>query len=154
MLTPFECVVLDKFEGVLSGDLLESRRYADAHEMHVLLQPCGLRLLVLEGREEAGEQLSRVYPGADRLDDEDLRAGALDMVFVRYQSGAFQHYESVCFAGGEPWRVGGEVRERVEACHAACAVSQSLRRGEVDVARASMLSLLQTSGALRAGAVL
>ena len=154
VLTPFECVVLDKFEGVLSGDLLESRRYADAHEMHVLLQPCGLKLLVLEGREEAGEQLSRVYPGAERLDDEDLRAGALDMVFVRYQSGAFEHYESVCFADGGPWRVRGEVRERVEAWHAACAVSQALRRGEVDVARASMLSLLQTSGASGAGAVL
>ena len=136
-----------RFEGILAGDLLESRRYADAHEMYVLLQPCGLRLLVVEGREEAGEALSRVYPGQGRFDVTELEAGALDMIVVRYQSGSYQHYESVCFVDGSPWRVSDDVRARVEACYAACTVSQALRRGEVDVARTTMLGLMQAGAA-------
>ena len=41
-LTPFQCVVLDKSEGVLTGDLYESRRYADDTDMQVFFCHSGL----------------------------------------------------------------------------------------------------------------
>ena len=63
-------MVLDKFEGVLGGDLSDARRYADEHEILALLRPCGLELLVIEGNDAPGgaDQRSRVYPGLEQMD--------------------------------------------------------------------------------------
>ena len=86
-LTPFQCVVLDKFEGVITGDLYASRRYADDSDMQVLLGPSGL---VLESNDIVATGpgcRSRLYPSLERTSAgraaDLLEAGALDMVFVR-----------------------------------------------------------------------
>ena len=150
-LTPFACVILDKFEGVLSNDLLEVRRYAGDHEMQALLRPCGLQMLVVESTDmlEGHAQRSRVYPGWHGLDVAQtmLVTGALDAVVVRYELGSYKHYQSVCFDSGEPWSLSEDARARVEASHAACDVSQAVLRGEADEARLMMLTALQRAGA-------
>ena len=120
-LTPFQCVVLDKLEGVITGDLFDSRRYADDNDMQVLLGPSGLEALVLESNDVlgAGEACrSRLYPSHQRADAgraaELLEAGALDLVFVRYELGAYWHYVSVAFDCGSPWRLDGAKRDALE----------------------------------------
>ena len=49
LLMPFDVLLLDKFEGVLTRDLLAERRYADDYEIIALMGACGLELLVVEG---------------------------------------------------------------------------------------------------------
>jgi hypothetical protein len=147
---PFAVAVLDKFEGVLAGDLLEPRRYADHMEMHCLLQACALRALVVDGSGatvEACELLSRVQPGGDSWAEAvpEVRGGALDMVFARYDTPGWQHYRSVRFLGGGAWRVSDEARGRVAARFAACDVCQALLVGDSDLARGIMLSLMGPS---------
>ena len=69
LLTAFECDVLDKFEGVLAGDLLDERRYADDQAMQVLLAPAGLEVLVLESNDVLGGEAtarSKVFPSWER----------------------------------------------------------------------------------------
>ena len=55
-LTPFECFVLDKLEGVISGDLFESPRYADDQDLQVLFELAGLEVLVLESNDVLASQ--------------------------------------------------------------------------------------------------
>jgi hypothetical protein len=145
-MTPFEVMLLDKFEGVLSGDLLDERRYADMYEMLALVRVCELELLLVEGADAPGAEnmRTRVYPSDGNLDAAvpKLRSGTLDMVFVRYEAGSWQHFRSVCFADGRPWRVSDEIRRRVEARIAACGVCRAVASGERDMARTLMLSLL------------
>ena len=144
---PFAVTVLDKFEGVLAGDLLEPRRYADHMEMHCLLESCALRALVVDGSGatvEACERLSRVQPRGDTWAEAvpELRVGSLDMVFARYDTPGWQHFRSVRFLDGSAWRVSDEARGRVAARLAACDVCQALLVGDVDLARGLLLSLL------------
>ena len=144
---PFAVRLLDKFEGVFAGDLLDSRRYADHMEMHCLLDLRGLQALVVDGcgdTLEACERLSRVQPGAASWAEAvpELRGGALDMVFVRYDTPGWQHYRSVQFLDGQPWQISVEARRRVAACFAACDVCQALVAGDLGLARGIMLSML------------
>ncbi len=145
-LPPFDVMLLDKFEGVLSGDLHAERRYAEMYEVLALVQSCGLELLIVEGADAPGARTmrTRVYPSEETLDAAvpKLRGGVLDMVFVRYEAGAWQHCRSVRFADGGLWRVGSEARSRVERRVADCSVCRALARGQVGAARALMLSLL------------
>ena len=55
---------LDKFEGVLSGDMLESRRYADDFEVTALARECGLTFFVVEAgdADSCRGARSRLYP--------------------------------------------------------------------------------------------
>ena len=87
---------------------------------------------------------TRVYPALDTFDAAvpKVRAGALDMVFVRYEAGGWQHYRSVRFADDAPWRVSAEARGRVERVVADCEVCRALSRGNRDAARSVMLRLL------------
>jgi len=155
LLTPFQCAVLDKFEGVLEGDLLESRRYADDCDMQVLLRPVGLEVLVLESNDVLGSDAtarSRLYPSLERASTSRARSkletGEVDMVFVRYELGSYLHYTSVVFDSGAPWRVGAAKRSAVEALYAASAVCRAVRVEDLDLARAMMLSRLLEAGAL------
>ena len=50
-LSPFQCLVLDKFEGVLAGDLLDLRRYPDVTDARVLLQLATCQVVVFEGND-------------------------------------------------------------------------------------------------------
>ena len=148
---PFAVGLLDKFEGVLGGDLLDPRRYADHLGMHCLLGSCGLQALVVDGSGvtmEACERLSRVQPGGATWAEAvpELRGGALDMVFARYDTPGWQHYRSVRFLDGGAWRVSDEARGRVAARLAACDVCQALLVGDVDLARGCMVSI---AGAVR-----
>jgi hypothetical protein len=148
LLTPFQCGVLGKLEGVLRGDLLEGRRYADDNEIQVLLQPCGLEALVLESNDasvDAAAARSRVYPSWDRVGPgvvAKLAAGELDLVVVRYELGSYQHYESVAFEDGRPWRVAAAKRELLERRFLACEVCQAVASNEADVARTLVLTML------------
>ena len=114
--------------------------------MLALVHSCGLELLIVEGADAPGARTmrTRVYPSEETLDAAvpKLRGGVLDMVFVRYEAGAWQHYRSVRFADGGLWRVGSEARSRVERRVADCSVCRALARGQVGAARALMLSLL------------
>ena len=77
------------------------------------------------------------------------------MVFVRYGLGAFQHYTSVAFTNGAPWRVADAKRELVEASYAASDVCTAVRLLDHDVARLLMLTKLRGGvggGALGAAA--
>ena len=153
LLTPFQCSVLDKLEGVLCGDLLESRRYADDSEIQVLLQPVGLEALVLESTDVsvgAAAARSRVYPNWDRVGPEvvaKLAAGDLDVVVVRYELGSYLHYQSVAFEDGRPWRVGAAKRELLERRFLSCEVCGAVAAGEADLARNLVLTLLGGVGA-------
>ena len=152
-LGPFEVGVLDKFEGVIAGDLSDERRYADMHEMLALVQACDMQLLLVEGADVPGAALrTKVYPSDANLDAAApmLRSGGLDMVFVRYEATAWMHYRSVSFADGRPWRVGEGLRRRVEARVAACPVCEALGRRDIGLARALMLSLLDPAASLLA----
>ena len=154
-LTPFQCVVLDKFEGVITGDLYESRRYADDNDIQVLLEPSGLEVLVLESNDVLAsgvEHRSRLYPSHERADAgraaELLEAGVLDMVFVRYELGAYWHYASVEFDGGSPWHLDGVKRAALEERYLASGVCEAVRAGNADVARMLVLSALLGRGTL------
>ena len=109
-------------------------------------------VLVVEGGDVPGAQAmrTRVHPHMGSFDSAvpKLRAGALDMVFVHYEAGGWQHYRSVCFADGAPWRVGADARRRVERLVADCEVCRALSRGRRDVARALMISMLDTDASL------
>ena len=152
-LGPFDCHVLDKFEGVIGGDMNFPRRYADEFEMLALLAPLGLELLIVEGADSptalARDQRSRLHPRGASLADALplLRRGEVDLVFVRLDVPGFQHYESVCFIDGTPWCLGDDARQRVEAWHAACDVCGACRRGRFSEARAMLLSILEAEGA-------
>ena len=65
-LGPFDCHMLDNFEGVIGGDMNFPRRYADEFEMLALLAPLGLQLLIVEGADSptalARDQRSRLNP--------------------------------------------------------------------------------------------
>ena len=75
------------------------------------------------------------------------------MVFVRYELGAFQHYTSVAFTDGAPWRVAESKRQLVEASYAASGVCTAVRHSDYDVARLLMLTKLRGgAGALGAAA--
>ena len=145
-LGPFDVQALDRFEGVLSGDLCDLRRYAGGQEMLAIVQRCSMELLVVEGADAPGVAIrSEVYPSGGNIDAAvpKLRDGVLDMVFVRYESGDWQHYQSVCFPDARPWRVGADLRGRVEALVAACHICGALFRGERDTARTLMFALLE-----------
>ena len=88
-LSPFAVRVLGKFEGVLSGDLVDSRRYAEQREMLALVQVCGLEILIVEGGGTPDSPLrTKLYPSDGNLDVAlpKLRGGVLDMVFVHYDA--------------------------------------------------------------------
>ena len=149
-LTPFECFVLDKLEGVISGDLFESRRYADDQDLQVLFELAGLEVLVLESNDVLASQAasrSRLYPSMERASggraEALLAAGALDMVFVRYELRSYMHYTSVEFECGTPWRVAVEKRAAFEQQYSASSACEALRRGDLDVARMLVLSALR-----------
>ena len=148
LLTPFQCVVLDKFEGVLADDLLDSRRYADYREIQVLLQLFGLQVLVVESNDALlSEEAARscVYPTLERAGSSvraRLEGGELDMVFVRYEQLQYQHFTSVAFDGERPWHVNAEKRRLVEVRFAECAVCRAVRAGDDDLARTLLLSKL------------
>ena len=144
-LSPFAVRVLDKFEGVLSGDLSDPRRYAEQQDMLALVQVCGLEVLIVEGGDTPGSALrTKLYPSGGDLGVAlpKLRGGVLDMVFVHYDAETWQHYRSVCFAGTGPWVVSEAVRRRVETLIASCSICDAILRGERDTARTLMLSLL------------
>ena len=152
LLTPFECVVLDKFEGVLTGDLLDSRRYADDADMQALLRPVGLEVLVLESNDALADTpaRSRLYPSWEPVGDsvrQRLGAGDVDMIFVRYELGSYLHYESVAFVDGRPWAVCAAKRSAVEALFSSCDVCDAVRAGEYDLARTLMLTRLRDAAA-------
>ena len=144
-LSPFAVRVLDKFEGVLSGDLIDSRRYAEQQEMLALVQVCGLEVLIVEGGDTPDSPLrTKLYPSDGNLDVAlpKLRGGVLDMVFVHYDAETWQHYRSVCFADARPWMVSEAVRRRVGTLIASCPICGAILSGQRDTARMLMLSLL------------
>ena len=73
---------------------------------------------------------------------ERLRGGMVDCVMVRYEHRSYQHYESVEFRDGRPWRVGDAVRARLERCHGCCRVSAAVRANDARAARSFFLELL------------
>ena len=158
LLTPFQCRVLDKLEGVLEWDLQDSRRYADDDDLQVLLQTAELQALVLEsGDVDVGQASarSRVYPTWDPVGPrvrERLAAGELDLVFVRDERGAHMHYTSVAFGDGQPWRVGAGKREFFETLYHACGGCRAVRDDDCDVARMLMLAKLGVDLAFGASA--
>ena len=72
-----------------------------------------------------------------------LAAGALDMVFVRYELRSYMHYTSVEFECGTPWRVAVEKRAAFEQRYRASSACEALRRGDLDLARMLVLSALR-----------
>ena len=159
LLTPFECSLLDKFEGVLVGDLLDERRYADGSDMHVLLTLADLLVLVLESNDviSGAAARSRVYFSGERCGQqvqEGLEGGLLDMVFVRYELGSFQHYVSVQFADGQSWHVSAAKRLTVEDAYLASATCAAVRGSDYDVARMLLLTKLRSGAGLPDGALL
>ena len=154
-LTPFQCVVLDKLEGVLCGDLCDSRRYADDTGLQVLFELAGLEVLVLESNDvlasHAGSR-SRLYPSLERASGGRaqalLDAGALGMVFVRYELGLYMHYDSVEFEDGTPWCVDLDKRAALAQRYGASSTCEAFRRGDLDLARMLVLSALRGRDAL------
>ena len=112
-------------------------------------------LLVLESNDilatEAGSR-SRLYPSLERASggraQNLLGAGALDMVFVRYELGLYLHYTSVQFEDGAPWRVDGDKRVAFEQRYHAPNVCEATRRGDTDLARMLVLSAVLGRDAL------
>ena len=141
--------MLDKLEGVLTGDLYESRRYADDNDMQVVFGLSELEVLVLESSDVASTAdascRSRLYPSHELASagraSALLEAGALDMVLVRYEVGAYLHYASVEFEDGAPWHVDSAKRAALEARYLASGVCKAVRGG-ADVARLLVLSAL------------
>ena len=82
-----------------------------------------------------------------------LAAGQLDLVVVRYELGSYQHYDSVAFEDGRPWRVAAAKRELLERRFLACEVCQAVASNEPDVARAPVLSKLDGVGTSLCGLV-
>ena len=64
------------------------------------------------------------------------------MVVVRYELGSYQHYESVAFEDGRPWRVSAATRELLEHRFRACEVCKAVAADDADIARALVLSML------------
>ena len=141
-LSAFDLYVLDKFEGVISGDLSTERRYADHLEMKVFLQECGLQMAVLNsaGDEHSMELPSQLpWSAATAL---SLQQGQFDLFLVHYSEGAYLHYDAVCFEDGNPWQVPAAVRSRVRDVLSACQTWASLMAQDYDLARALLLSAL------------
>ena len=140
---------------MITGDLYESRRHADDQDLQVLFGLAGLEALVLESIDilatEAGSR-SRLYPSLERASDGRaqnlLGAGALDMVFVRYELGLYLHYTSVRFEDGAPWRVDGDKRDAFEQRYRASSVCEAIWRGDTDLARMLVLSAVLGRDAL------
>ena len=149
LLTPFECSVLDKFEGVLAGDLLDERRYADDSDMAVLMDSAGFEVLVLESNDVLGSDAaarSRLYPGGERCGQavlSRLEHGKLDVVLVRYELGSYQHYVSVSFVDGQPWHVSAAKRQSLELAYAASDLCTAVYRSDDDLARLLLLTKLR-----------
>ena len=159
-LSPFQCLVLDKFEGALAGDLLDLRWHPDGTDVRVLLQLADCELVVFEGndleRDEAGWH-SLVYPGWGRLDGTALgylAAGDLDMVIVRYERPGYEHYKSVAFEDGRAWHVATAKRGVVEQRYIACDICRAVREGDDDLARMLMYTRLTGNAAPEEVAVL
>ena len=156
--SPFECLVLDKFEGVLRGDLLDLRRYPDDNDIQVLLQLSSCDVLVMESNDVHRDGClarSCVYPGRQLAGPGLLgrfRAGGVDMVLVRYELGSYLHYASVDFESGCSWRVAPSKRERLDRTYLTCEVCRAVRDGDDDVAR--MLMYTRLSGNTALGAVM
>ena len=141
-LSAFDLYVLDKFEGVISGDLSNERRYADHPEMIVFLQECGLQMAVLNS---AGDEHSKELPSQlpwSAATASSLQQGGFQLLLVHYSEGAFLHYDAVCFEDGTPWQVSAEVRSRVRTVLSACQTWTSLMEGDFDMARTLLLSAL------------
>ena len=152
-LSPFQCLVLDKFEGVLAGDLLDLRRYPDVTDARVFLQLATCEVVVFEGndldRGDAGWH-SRVYPSCDPVDAGALRrlaAGDLDMVLVRYERLGYEHYKSVAFEDGRAWRVSLAKRCVLEQRYLTCDVCRAVRARDDDLARMLMYTRLSGNDA-------
>jgi len=77
-----------------------------------------------------------------------LAAGELDMVVVRYELGSYQHYESVAFEDGRPWRVSAAKRELLEHRFRAFEVCKAVAADDADIARALVLSMLGVGASL------
>ena len=71
-----------------------------------------------------------------------LAQGAMDLLLVRYEDRAYLHYDSVRFVGGDAWEVAMQTRERVGGILRNCPTWDVLQRGEADLARALVLSVL------------
>ena len=141
-LSAFDLYVLDKFEGVISGDLSTERRYADHLEMKVFLQECSLRMAVLNS---AGDEHSMELPSQlpwSAATASSLQQGHFDLFLVHYSEGAYLHYDAVCFEDGNPWQVPAAVRSRVRDVLSACQTWASLMAQDYDLARALLLSAL------------
>ena len=135
--------------------MYDSRRYADDSDLQVLFELAGLEVLVLESNDVLASQAgarSRLYPSLERASGGRaaalLAAGALDMVFVRYELGSYVHYTSVEFDDRTPWRVDVEKRAALEQRCGASSVCEALRRGDLDMARLLVLSALRGHDAL------
>ena len=156
-LSPFQCVILDKFEGVLSGDFLDLRRYADEHDICVLLQLSACDVLVVESDDvdrDGGLARSCVSPAREPMGAGlcgRLRAGELDMIVVRYELGSYLHCASVEFDDGRPWQLPARKRELLERRYSDCEVCRAVRGGDDDLAR--MLMYTRLSGGSVPGAV-
>ena len=94
---------------------------------------------------EAGSR-SRLYPSLERGSggraQSLLEAGALDMVFVRYELGAYLHYTSVQLEGGAPLRLDSDKRVALEQRYLASGICQAILRADDDLARMLLLSKL------------
>ena len=154
LLGPFQCLVLGKLEGILRNDLLDLRRCPGDNEVQVLLQPFGLEALVLESNGvsvDGAAARSRVYPSWEPVGPKvtaKLAAGELDMVVVRYELGSYQHYESVAFEDGGPWRVSAAKRELLEHRFRTCEVCRAVASDDAGIARTLVLSMLGVSASL------
>ena len=140
---------------MITCDLYESRRHAEDHDLQALFGLASFEALVLESNDvvaaDAGSR-SRLYPslesaGGGRAENL-LDAGALDMVFVRYELGAYLHYTSVRFEGGASWRVDRDKRVLLERRFLESDICEAIRRGDADLARMLVLSALLGPGAL------
>ena len=141
-LSAFDLYVLDKFEGVISGDFSNERRYADNLEMKVFLQECGLQMAVLNS---AGDDHSIELPSQRPWSPDtvsSLQQGNIELLLVHYSEGAYLHYDAVCFEDGSSWQVSAEVRARVRTVLSACDTWTSLMEGDFDLARTLLLSAL------------
>lgn len=149
-LTLFECVILDKFEGVISGDLYEPRRYADDNDVQVLLEIPRLELFTLERNDLSWTEVGscpRLYPrhelACNGRAQELFQAGGLDMVIVRYELGSYLRCASVEFDDGAPWCLGASQRLALEQCYRDSGICKAVLAGEQDLARLLLLSPLR-----------
>ena len=59
-----------------------------------------------------------------------LTVGDMDVVVVRYELGAYLHYQSVAFEDGRSWRVGVAKRELQERRFLVCGVCGAVAVGD------------------------